>query len=63
LSLLQRLGPITRLLFAQKKRTRAKRTRVMCRGELGNNSIEGVGDVQSKKGAERRNLKCRRRQI
>ena len=48
LSLLQRLGPVTKLSFAQKKRTR-----VMCRGELGNKSIEGVGDVQTKKGAER----------
>jgi hypothetical protein len=48
LSLLQRLGPVTKLSFAQKKRTR-----LMCRGELGNKSVEGVGDVQSKKGAER----------
>ena len=48
MSLLQRLGPVTKLSFAQKKRTR-----VICRGELGNKSVQGVGDVQSKKGTER----------
>ena len=43
-SLLQRLGPVTKLSFAQKKRTR-----VICRGELGNKVIQGVGDVQNRK--------------
>jgi hypothetical protein len=55
---LRMLGPLTTLSFAQKKRTP-----VTYGGERGNKSIQGVGDVQTKKGAERGNLKCRRRQI